>query len=482
MDEVTEKVLVSTKAFLEELVKAGGLSSDHLTEAHLAVTALGYEIARARYDVAEIEKARAAERALADGIRDLIETDSAQLDVKRKWTQRWKSGVGAELAAILSTEHFSAGEGRADVYPEVAQRLRDFLVAYHEPLDPAVSAGTTSAYQGGRGDAKASEDAPITLTAESFQEYLRQRFDRHKDTVVTDAVRLMGGYSKETYIVSLRDDVTMTKMVIRKDGFGLPTGSSVVNEYPVLQQAHAIGVPTPQPLWIEEGDNFFGAAFMAVGFSAGEPAHLSVPADPGVRRTWSDSIAVALAKLHRETARPQSDASESIRAEIVDLQRQVEERERDPHPGISFGLSWLTHNLSALDGRPTCRTHGDAGFHNMIMQDGNLLALLDWEFSHYSDPVEDLAYVKPFIEQLDLWPSFLARYEAESTFRYDPVAARYFEVWKEVRNAVACLGSLNTLLIPQVKSLALSVSGNIYIPKFEIAILDAILNGEKHNE
>jgi aminoglycoside phosphotransferase (APT) family kinase protein len=166
---------------------------------------------------------------------------------------------------------------------------------------------------------------------------------------------------------------------------------------------------------------------------------------------------------------------------IADLQRRVEEREREPHPGLAFGLSWLTDHVDDLKSRPACRIHGDIGFHNILMEEDRIVALLDWEFSHYSDPIEDLVYVKPFLDQLEQWPNFLRVYQQECGFGFDEGAARYFGVWKEARNMVACLGSLNSLLLPSVKDVALSVAGTIYIPKYEIAVLDSIINGDSPN-
>lgn len=485
MDEIARKVLISTKSFIEKLTTSNVLAPDQLTEAHMAVTALGYELARAQYDPEVLEKIHVKELELASKLRDLLKmrtSDAEEKMVSRKWHGSWRAGVGAKLTAVIAsaTSECSGATFDASAETDVAQRLRDFLVSYHKHLDPMVSGGTGATYQGGRGDQRESDSEPIYITAPRLQDYLRDRFPEHRLTTVTDVNRLMGGYSKETYIVKLNSETTgNSTIVIRKDGFGLPTGSSVVSEYDVLQEARAAGVPAPEALWLESDYRHFGAAFMAVGFVAGKPAHLNVPTDLATQRKWSASIARMLAKLHSSTGKPGVDVRDTIRADIADLQRRVEERERSPHPGLAFGLSWLTDHLGELDGRPTCRIHGDIGFHNMLMRDDELIALFDWEFSHFSDPVEDLIYIKPFIDQLNAWQPFLDVYTAESGFTFDDTAARYFSVWKEVRNGVACEGSLNSLLLPQVKDVALSVAGNIYIPKYEIAVLDAILNGGK---
>jgi aminoglycoside phosphotransferase (APT) family kinase protein len=363
-----------------------------------------------------------------------------------------------------------------------AARLREFLIAYHTPLDPEIVFGTRSTYQGGRGDATASQPDPllaIRITADKLQDYLRRRFPEYACTTVTNVKRLMGGYSKETYIVRLTlPDAPDATFVIRKDGYGLPTGSSVASEFPILKDMHALGLPVPEPLWLEDDPNHFATSFMAVSFRHGTPAAQGLPDDAAGRRRWIEGMAAVLATLHKSTNKPDATASEVIRTEIIDLERRINERERNPHPGLQFGIGWLLDHLNDLDGRTACRIHGDVGFHNMLMSGDEIVALLDWEYSHYSDPMEDVAYVKPFLDQIGGWDVFLKRYTEATEFHFDPVVARYFNVWKEVRNMVACLGSLNSLLLPPIKDVALSVAGTIYIPKYEIAILDAIVNGE----
>lgn len=480
MDAIEKKVLISTQSFLQRLMKNEALPQDILTEAFMANTAIGYQLARANYDAGKLEQVRRSEAALAEQLATLLDKTDATA-APRQWQDMWDSGVGTRLTAVM--EGGRSDQGGAPLAPDaetqIAQSLRDFLVDYHTPLDPAVGAGTRSTYQGGRGDAREEESGAIYITQAPLQAYLRGRFaSEHGETVVREVKRLMGGYSKETYIVQLDRETGPETIVIRKDGYGLPTGSSVASEYAIFEEVHNLGLPVPQPLWLETDPHYFSAAFMAVEFRPGIPAHLHVPTDEPTRNLWCDHLARAIARLHRDTVVTDRDVRDVIRADIADLQTRIEERERAPHPGLAFGMAWLVDHLDDLAGRPACRIHGDVGFHNILMGDDQIVALLDWEYSHISDPIEDLVYVKPFLDQLDGWDRFLATYEAASGFRYEPLPARYFGVWKEVRNLVSCLGSLNSLLLPQVKDVPLSVAGTIYIPKYEIAVLDAIIEGE----
>jgi len=62
----------------------------------------------------------------------------------------------------------------------------------------------------------------------------------------------------------------------------------------------------------------------------------------------------------------------------------------DPHPAIEYGLWWLREHRPAP--LPDVVTHGDFRIGNVVVSEGGLEYLLDWEFAHLSDPREDLAW------------------------------------------------------------------------------------------
>lgn len=471
MDEISRKILTTIQDFLTRLTASSNLTSEQLTEAFMATTALGYQIARMDYPEQARDEVDAAEASLAKAI-----ASDGPPPRERRWREQWSSEAGGMLCAAI--------ENSAPIdNPDMLDRIRELLVSYHEKMDPVVSAGTRSTYSGGRGDKRDgdAEESVKELTADVLEDWLLRSGNAPAGSRVSEFRQLMGGYSKATYIAAVTGTDGTTSVVIRKDSPGLPTGSSVVGEFPVLGQMHEIGIPVPAPLWIEPDAGLCDGAFMGVAFVDGKPANQIIPEDPVARRKWARSAAEVLGQLHRDTAIENGDVREPVAREIDDLERRMLERERAPHPGLLIGIGWLRQHLDDLRNRPACRIHGDVGYHNMLMRDDRIAALLDWEFSRIGDPVEDLASIKPFMDQIEAWDEFYEIYQSICGFTLDTVADNYFNVWREVRNMVACIGSLNSLMLPGVRAVPLTVAGTIYIPKYEIAILDAINTAEGRN-
>ncbi len=51
-------------------------------------------------------------------------------------------------------------------------------------------------------------------------------------------------------------------------------------------------------------------------------------------------------------------------------------------------------NVPGLEGTGPVLVHGDFGPQNVLIQDDRITALLDWEFAHIGQPVEDLAWTE----------------------------------------------------------------------------------------
>ena len=73
----------------------------------------------------------------------------------------------------------------------------------------------------------------------------------------------------------------------------------------------------------------------------------------------------------------------------------------------------------------------------MMIDDGKVTALLDWEFSHLSDPIEDLIYTKPFIEKVMDWEIFKSYYVEYGGASCTAEEEFFYTIWAKTRNPIS---------------------------------------------
>jgi len=100
-----------------------------------------------------------------------------------------------------------------------------------------------------------------------------------------------------------------------------------------------------------------------------------------------------------------------------------------PDPLIAFAFRWLKANMPDPDGTPVI-VHGDAGPGNFMFHDGHLTTLIDWEFCHLGDPMEDLAWfaMRCVMEPVPDFKGALAHYEGASGHPIDRQRLLYHRV------------------------------------------------------
>ena len=152
----------------------------------------------------------------------------------------------------------------------------------------------------------------------------------------------------------------------------------------------------------------------------------------------------------------------------------------EPHPAIEYGLAWVRERLVA----PPAATfvHGDFRLGNLAVTD-HLVAVLDWEFAHVGDPIEDVA-----------WPLVRAwRFGADARRlggvgdvepyleRYNELTGRsitldellVWEVFGNVKWAIGCLTQSRRHLNGQDRSVEYAVLGRM-AAEMEYELLDLI--------
>lgn len=217
-----------------------------------------------------------------------------------------------------------------------------------------------------------------TLVDEALAEPLAEALG----TPVTRAIRLAGGASKEAWAVHLADERVL---LLRRAGGGVIhlDSLSLRHEFDVLVAAREAAVRVPEPI-AYLGDLNGREAFvmeLVPGEAIGRRIVKAPPPGLGLQ------MAEELAKIHsippaRLPFLPHPDRWQTLYAELDSVD--------EPHPAIELGIAWCRERLPLA--RPHVVTHGDFRIGNLMVDEAGIVAVLDWEFAHLSDPAEDLAW------------------------------------------------------------------------------------------
>jgi aminoglycoside phosphotransferase (APT) family kinase protein len=198
---------------------------------------------------------------------------------------------------------------------------------------------------------------------------------------VTSAVLLAGGASKEAWAIELDGE----ELVLRRASVGVIHREtlSLEHEFQVIRAAHEAGVGAPRPVaYYPDLDGREGFTMERI---RGETIGRRIVRDPpaGLETALADE----LARVH---AIPPARLPFLAASDPVERLRRDLDTVDEPHPAIELGLTWADERLPR--GRPHVVCHGDFRVGNLVIGADGLRGVLDWEFAHLGDPVEDLAW------------------------------------------------------------------------------------------
>ncbi len=273
-----------------------------------------------------------------------------------------------------------------------------------------------------------------------------------------DSAKLAGqGMSDDTILVDAHDDDG------RRHAFAIrryrPEGvlREVVDprrHYQTLVALDATPIPAPKPLWFDPDSEVLGGTAFAMQRI---PGIVHVPWSPDGRRFLaghsddpvSERFVDLLVDIHALDWRGldfPDDGTASMRerteALIAILAVMYHNYRTQPEPILADAIGWLRNHTPA-DGEVTL-VHGDYRTGNLVFDNDDIAAILDWEFALLGDPMRDVAWVLSSSNRVDsdlacyLLPPerFVARYEARSGRRVDWAAVRFWQVYYQVFNAL----------------------------------------------
>ncbi|GAB2175877.1 phosphotransferase family protein [Dongia sp. agr-C8] len=302
-----------------------------------------------------------------------------------------------------------------------------------------------------------------------------------KSVTVTILNRLGGGAIQENWAldVDVADGLQAGhyEAVLRSDAVsGIAESWSRAREYALIAAAHAAGVTVPQPLWLEPSGNVIGRPFYVMrrvkGLAQGRRLLRSLEGEAGDQ--LATRLGAELAKLHRirpasapETLAFLPQASADLIARRAGHYRQCLDALPEPQPVLEWAINRMEDLAPPIE--TIALAHRDFRTGNYMADDGQLTAILDFEFSGWSDPYEDIGWfcarcwrfgaVDREAGGIGSREAFYAGYEQETGQPVDDARVRYWEAVAPIRWAIIALQQGERHASGQEPSLDLALTG-----------------------
>lgn len=284
--------------------------------------------------------------------------------------------------------------------------------------------------------------------------------------------RLGGGNSREAWLADVARGGETLELLLRRDAGGGPMSGSELSlerESRVYRALEGGIVPVPRIHALRRDavllDRIPGRAQWAT------------LTDPAERDSVSRHFLETLADLHGLDpaklelpgfARPETP-EDHARLDLELWERLYTRHVGRPNPFVRFGIAWLRRNAPSSVQR-TALVHGDCGTGNFLFHEGRVSAVLDWEFCHVGDPVDDLGclVLHDFVQGSDL-SAHLDTYRELSGLEVTRSKLLYYFAFMNLRCTIACSMALQARNRSMERGVYLSV-----IHAFERFLVHAI--------
>jgi aminoglycoside phosphotransferase (APT) family kinase protein len=310
-----------------------------------------------------------------------------------------------------------------------------------------------------------SAGASTQFTREDLQTYLEAKYPSWAALNITKFVPLDGGFSKKTVLFETEDQLNGPQALVLRgeQAFDLLCypGSAVSQEFFMIKLMRECGLPTAEPLWLESDDRHLGCRFIVSRKAEGRVYGGALGSDEALPPELVRSVVATFIQMHnikisaqnplatrshlKEWLPHMASLRDTTRFYVDEwLPRLVSLTKIPPSPQLERALIWLQRNVPESNETPVV-LHGDFSFNNLMLGEGAVTAVLDWESSRLGDPAEDIIWTQANIGAYMDMTEFLTIYEAGTGRKITEQRLRYARVVKCVLNAVACLSAYTGL-------------------------------------
>lgn len=275
--------------------------------------------------------------------------------------------------------------------------------------------------------------------------------------VSADLNPLKGGAIQENWSLTVGIASGETReLVLRRDASArIRSSLSRADEFHVLQAMQSAGIVVPAPLALCTDPAVLGGSFFVMQRVAGVADPRRLVRDDDLipdRSTFGAALGAELARIHAiHPLQPGlaflgSPPEDALRSRIEGFRAALDHL-GTPQPAIEWVLRWLERNRHQPN--PVTLVHGDYRIGNIMVCGGKIAAVLDWEFTTWSDPDEEIGWLcarcwrfgRPEREAggVAARADFYRGYEAVSGRRIAATQIPYWEAMAAARWAIIAL-------------------------------------------
>lgn len=222
---------------------------------------------------------------------------------------------------------------------------------------------------------------------------------------VLELSRLAGGLSRQTWrmrvqVANGHGEPATEQLVLQLLPRSGLLDSDLAAEFDLLTALADTAIPVPVPRWVDPDGEVLGMPGLVTGYVEGRSDPYVLAGDSALERRLAaaqefmrllTSLAgVDAAALTRET-RFLDPGPEAALVALKEWRRRFESVRVEAAPELALVHDWLRSNAPTTPRRVL--VHGDFKPGNVLMHEGRVVALLDWETAHLGSPLEDLGWV-----------------------------------------------------------------------------------------
>jgi aminoglycoside phosphotransferase (APT) family kinase protein len=273
----------------------------------------------------------------------------------------------------------------------------------------------------------------------ALQDFLRAGFPGEQDVTVVSQNLASLGQSKTTVLVGLSGNQTLPdSLALRIDRPFNYLGTSVVQEYPVVDYLWRHGVRLPRPIALEASGTVLGQPFIISELASGTTigSIYVLPARPN--EALLDDLAVCLAGLHgvpiQDFPGDHADVADALDAEIEKYWNDWQSLGQSSII-VEQAFAWIKGNRDRGLGEPSI-VHNDFALHNILIDGDRVSAIVDWEFAQPGVAAADLAYFYYAAEALGGYRRFAETYAVNGGTLPPGETFDFYLLWGQLRLAV----------------------------------------------